>query len=581
MNDARVFVICLSIAVVFCQNDDRSTRTQNTADPGLAIAPHPSAEETDPSTGLSYLDQPPQVDGGGRGPVYGIVPPSGGKVPLGADVAAPPAVPYPGQRAGAPKKSQGMNNANRGGTPSGNLESAALLPQEELRNAEIRPMEAVEGQAGPGTFQNGHVPDGYRAGQDEGRRPSAPWPMPGRSADPSGSARYEAGYSEHQESDFYETRAIGKKPDPAAEMKEEQRENNAITDVSVACNAMGDDGELLMVVLVKFDREFGGVMYTHDFFGIETCSAIAKSHINVPVDGCGTTKVVNGKSTIYSNKLVVMHDAESGMLGRGDKIIDISCTTGEAEPANDAADVPQVTMKLVQGRDPMAPAANKLIVGDPSTIVITLENKGKWDISAGRCEVYDGIEVRREVIIDDEKCVLSTRVAKGPVKIRDKGNTVIYMELETFKYPDLPVVYFFCAVDLCSGRCSEHCLHDKEDPATFSDPTTVITLYETVAAALTGEPAKCDTRSGSNHQQQQQLTGSEVAATAVGSSQAHYTATIAIVSSLLVVALVSCAVLMVKLRRGRRKTDDEIVMFSQQHEPYGTAGPIEAVPPIA
>ncbi|XP_014680239.1 PREDICTED: uncharacterized protein LOC106820212 [Priapulus caudatus] len=263
-------------------------------------------------------------------------------------------------------------------------------------------------------------------------------------------------------------------------------------------------------VTVVFNQPFRGRIYANGYHSIAPCTwnfnNVAEAFIQIPFTACGTLseRPQPGENFYtFKNAIVVMPSRPGNILTGTDRAYPVSCkldkpnqivsfkqnvntgsqigegrtysgpaqrkdklsgnvstrisispkqTTTEPSVDEKKPDLPIVSMKVVQGTDLFATAADRLLVGQNSTLILYYEDDGYWDLGMGTCYAHDGSGYRKIELLDARGCPVYRRV--GDVRKHRYGD-VIYMfsVFEAFKFPDREQSYYECAVNVCKHEC--------------------------------------------------------------------------------------------------------------------------------
>ncbi|XP_014664060.1 PREDICTED: uncharacterized protein LOC106806582 [Priapulus caudatus] len=170
-----------------------------------------------------------------------------------------------------------------------------------------------------------------------------------------------------------------------------------------------------------------------------------------------------------------MFDAEAPILEEWDRALQVSCqlqempytvlNTGVSVPMLGTTNVPpariplpEVTLKVVYGRDYRATSADVLHVGEYGTIVLSVSDTYYWDIKVHACMAHDGTGYNVVNLFDERGCPVATKLVESFKKATEphqQGEGSVFAHFKAFKFPDKPSVYFQCTVEICFEQCRE------------------------------------------------------------------------------------------------------------------------------
>ncbi|XP_014662477.1 PREDICTED: uncharacterized protein LOC106805420 [Priapulus caudatus] len=281
----------------------------------------------------------------------------------------------------------------------------------------------------------------------------------------------------------------------------QQIQANRVTGVTTDCDLSGGT----MKISMTFKRPFTGNVFAKGFYNAG-CRVLGTGEkniaVNVPLTGCGTiTEVINeedkdgGETIYYVNRIVVMYEAEWGVLSETDRAYQVACQFGgtgtrlitagpynipglgitEVAPATVAA--PSCWMKVVPGTDPLVSEVSDFILGETALLVVTLHDNSNFDVFVRDCYAHDG-QNGNIALIDELGCPAHKKVSMTDV-ITDKesqpGETLVYLPFKVFKFPDIDQVYFQCKCRVCVHDCLGDYQPDCSDKSARSKRQTIIT----------------------------------------------------------------------------------------------------------
>lgn len=125
-----------------------------------------------------------------------------------------------------------------------------------------------------------------------------------------------------------------------------------------------------------------------------------------------------------------------------------------ADPITALAPMPGCSMKIFSGNPDEREVAENVKIGDPLTIVITLDEQETYGIRITDCLVRDGLGWGEQKLINNEGCPLDSEIMGKFVYSNDE--TTASVHFQAHKFPYTASVYYQCNVKLCvkaDGGC--------------------------------------------------------------------------------------------------------------------------------
>ncbi|KAG5345961.1 CUT1 protein, partial [Acromyrmex heyeri] len=124
-------------------------------------------------------------------------------------------------------------------------------------------------------------------------------------------------------------------------------------------------------------------------------------------------------------------------------------------PLQATAPMPGCTMKIFSGDPTQHHVAENVKIGDPLTLVISIDKQEMFGLKISDCLVRDGLGWGEQRLINDEGCPIDGEIMGQFVYNEDK--TEARVNFQAHKFPYTASVYYQCNVRLCvkqGGGCS-------------------------------------------------------------------------------------------------------------------------------
>ncbi|CAK9302350.1 unnamed protein product [Gordionus sp. m RMFG-2023] len=233
-----------------------------------------------------------------------------------------------------------------------------------------------------------------------------------------------------------------------------------------------------MTVEFQFAKKFTGSAYTKGYYKVSGCKTPGEGvntlMFTFPLDGCGTTIRSQGgygdNKVWYHNTVIIMYETYLGILESFDRSFELRCELDDkikkvsshvtvpmlaSQSVGFKFEMPKIWMKLVAGKDPSAPPAPYLTIGEIGTMVVVMENQSnRYDFYAFQCSAHDGSGKSQVIMLNDLGCPIHRKLV-GPQQF-DKLRShemISFAHFKVFKFPDVENVYIECFVKLCFQQC--------------------------------------------------------------------------------------------------------------------------------
>lgn len=263
--------------------------------------------------------------------------------------------------------------------------------------------------------------------------------------------------------------------DDGSSEKDNEPKHESVTNVRVKCNSE-DITITVTTVGDKFNGidRFNGMIYPKGLSKNSTCMTPyiqANSTVDyvLPLRSCNTmnTDVANGVE--YFNTIVIQphrklvtnqgrgyhircryHTEEKRLLGNFD-VSGLGIT-----PLTATAAMPGTSMKIYFGEPVEGAVAESVKIGDPLTLVVSIDHQDIYGMHVTDCYVRDGLGWSEQQLINEEGCPLDDEIMAAFEYSSSK--TTALVNFQAHKFPYTPSVYYQCNVRLCirhAGGCDD------------------------------------------------------------------------------------------------------------------------------
>ncbi|EFX86937.1 hypothetical protein DAPPUDRAFT_97116 [Daphnia pulex] len=236
-----------------------------------------------------------------------------------------------------------------------------------------------------------------------------------------------------------------------------------------------------MLVKIKFDRPFGGLIYSKGFHSNLDCHYVRYGsnrdsyEFLIRLESCGSQWVdalASGGQAYLENVIIIQN--EPGIQEIWDTSRSIRCFwEGSLEKTVSYAfnidmldtqivsfsgDSATASMDIQIGKGPNAPSVNGLVkIGDTLTMVVAIEGDPGFDVQVQECIAHDGDRANAVTLTDKSGCVLKKKLMGPWQKTTQTGrpgvSLVAFSFFQAFKFPDQMEVFLECNVELCKNGC--------------------------------------------------------------------------------------------------------------------------------
>ncbi|KAI4483012.1 hypothetical protein M0802_013512, partial [Mischocyttarus mexicanus] len=145
-------------------------------------------------------------------------------------------------------------------------------------------------------------------------------------------------------------------------------------------------------------------------------------------------------------------------------------------PLQATAPMPGCTMKIFSGDPTKHQVAENVKIGDPLTLVISIDKQEMFGLKISDCLVRDGLGWGEQRLINSEGCPVDGEIMGQFTYNEDK--TEAKVNFQAHKFPYTASVYYQCNVRLCvkhGGGCSN---------TTYDDPNSICISQRSFAIGI-------------------------------------------------------------------------------------------------
>ncbi|XP_064096217.1 cuticlin-4-like isoform X2 [Macrobrachium nipponense] len=253
-----------------------------------------------------------------------------------------------------------------------------------------------------------------------------------------------------------------------AQLIQRQSKDETIQNVRIFCNSND------IVVSIDTSIAFNGMIYPKGLSKNSSCMAEFKEQnspvlYKLPLKSCSTMSSEMEDGIEYFNTVVVQpHRKLVTNQGRG---YHIRCKYQTQEktvtnafnvsfvgttPLTATAPMPGCYMRIFAGTPADKAVAENVRIGDPLTMVITLDDQEIYGMKVTDCLVRDGLGWGEQMLINSEGCPVDYEIL-GPFEY-STSKTTAAVRFQAHKFPYTSSVYYQCNVKLCiknAGGCDD------------------------------------------------------------------------------------------------------------------------------
>ncbi|KAJ9574705.1 hypothetical protein L9F63_008118, partial [Diploptera punctata] len=241
-------------------------------------------------------------------------------------------------------------------------------------------------------------------------------------------------------------------------------------DVRIDCNS----NEIWVAVKTR-SGAFNGMIYPKGLSKNSSCMSEfihqrSPIRYRLPLRSCNTmsTDLSDGGVEYFNTIVVQPHLKLVTNQGRGfhircryttkDKTItnNINVSMMDATPLTATAPMPGCTMKIFYGDPSEHEVAENVKIGDPLTLVISIDEQDVYGLWISDCLVRDGLGWGEQRLINDDGCPIDGEIM-GQFQY-SPSKTTASVHFQAHKFPYTASVYYQCNVRLCikaDGGCDD------------------------------------------------------------------------------------------------------------------------------
>lgn len=232
---------------------------------------------------------------------------------------------------------------------------------------------------------------------------------------------------------------------------------------------------IIVQISTEGNTDFYGLVYPRGLSKNSSCLQEYRSQptpitYNLPLRSCNTmpTELEDGGIEYFNTIVVQPHLKLVTNQGRGfhvrcryqtrDKVVTNDQTYVSMLPylpLQATAPMPGCTMKIFSGDPTQHHVAENVKIGDPLTLVISIDKQEMFGLKISDCLVRDGLGWGEQRLINDEGCPIDGEIMGQFTYNEDK--TEARVNFQAHKFPYTASVYYQCNVRLCikhGGGCS-------------------------------------------------------------------------------------------------------------------------------
>ncbi|XP_074042601.1 zona pellucida domain-containing protein piopio [Leptinotarsa decemlineata] len=234
------------------------------------------------------------------------------------------------------------------------------------------------------------------------------------------------------------------------------------SDVRVECNS----DEIIISINTRSGR-FNGMIYPRGLSKSSSCMGEwlqrkVPIKYSLPLRGCNTmsTELDDGGIEYFNTIVVQPHLKLVTNQGRGFHIRcryntrnntvlndSLKVDLHSAQPLTALAPMPGCSMKIFSGDPTQKEVAENVKIGDPLTLVVTLDQQETYGIRVTDCLVRDGLGWSEQKLITDQGCPTDSEIMGMFRYSEDKTKASVHFQAH--KFPYTASVYYQCNVKLC------------------------------------------------------------------------------------------------------------------------------------
>ncbi|KAK0175305.1 hypothetical protein PV327_009065 [Microctonus hyperodae] len=224
---------------------------------------------------------------------------------------------------------------------------------------------------------------------------------------------------------------------------------------------------IIVHISTEGNADFNGLLYPRGLSKNSSCLQEYKSQptpitYRLPLRSCNTmpTELDDGGIEYFNTIVVQPHLKLVTNQGRGfhvrcryqtrDKVVTNDQTRVamlQSLPLQSTAPMPGCTMKIFSGDPTRHHVAENVKIGDPLSLVISIDKQEMFGLKISDCIVRDGLGWGEQRLINDEGCPIDGEIMGQFTYSEDK--TEARVNFQAHKFPYTASVYYQCNVKLC------------------------------------------------------------------------------------------------------------------------------------
>ncbi|XP_076267636.1 zona pellucida domain-containing protein piopio [Rhynchophorus ferrugineus] len=253
---------------------------------------------------------------------------------------------------------------------------------------------------------------------------------------------------------------------PSDIARDELQDSNDVFDADVRVDCNSDE---IVVNIGTRSGRFNGMVYPRGLSKSTHCLnewIQRKSPITytLPLRGCNTmsTELDDGGIEYFNTIVVQPHLKLVTNQGKGfhircryttrnntayNEALKMDPTSSPVDPVTAVATMPGCSMKIYSGEPSNHLVAENVKIGDPLSLVVSIDEQELYGIRVTDCVVKDGLGWGEQKLIDSEGCPTDSEIM-GMFQYSE-DSTKAEVQFKAHKFPYIASVYYQCNVKLC------------------------------------------------------------------------------------------------------------------------------------
>lgn len=253
---------------------------------------------------------------------------------------------------------------------------------------------------------------------------------------------------------------------PSQSLDDEGLMNSDISDADVRVDCNSDE---IVVNIGTRSGRFNGMIYPRGLSKNTHClnewvQRKAPVTYTLPLRGCNTmsTELDDGGIEYFNTIVVQPHLKLVTNQGKGfhircryktrnntafNEALKMDSTSSPADPVTAMAAMPGCSMKIYSGDPSNHLVAENVKIGDPLSLVISIDEQDTYGIRVTDCLVKDGLGWGEQKLIDSDGCPTDSEIM-GMFQYSEESSKA-EVQFKAHKFPYIASVYYQCNVKLC------------------------------------------------------------------------------------------------------------------------------------